>query len=132
MKRLIPFLFFTIFIFVSCNKKIIPGIFDFNAEEIFKYGETNISPNNLVIFSITQINDYRCPRDFSCVWQGSADITLKFDSPQNDSLILRTYNNRLDTILNFSFELIDVSPYPISFETIEMEDYDVTLIIKKL
>ena len=132
MKNLILILFFSTFVFVSCNEKIIPGTFDFNTREIFKFGETNLSPNNTLAFSITQINDSRCPKGVECTWQGSADITLNFDSPQKDSLVLRTHNNLIDTFANYSFELIDISPYPIYNETIEMEGYDVTLIIKEI
>ena len=132
MKNLILTLLFVTVIFVSCNEKTLPGTFNFNTREIFKFGETNISPNNTLVFSTTKINDSHCPEGVECAWQGSADIMLKFDSPQNDSLVLKTYNNRIDTFANYSFELIDVSPYPIYTETIEMEEYDITLIIKKL
>ena len=132
MKNLILILLFLTFISVSCNKKIIPGTFNFNTEEIFKYGEINISPNNLIIFSITQINDYRCPSDVYCLWGGSADIKIEFEVPQKDSIILKTHNNRIDTFANYSFELIDVSPYPVSTETILLEEYNVTLKIKEL
>jgi hypothetical protein len=67
-----------------------------------------------------------------CVWEGKADVKIDVTSPVRGSITLSTYNHLTDTIGNYSFELKDVSPYPISTKTIKLEDYNVTLKIVEL
>jgi hypothetical protein len=67
-----------------------------------------------------------------CVWEGKVDITIEMESPQSGSIVLSTFDNLIDTIDNFSFEIIEVLPYPISTSIIELEDYNVTLKIEEL
>ena len=132
MKNLILILFISTFLFISCKKKTEPDTFNIGIEEVFQINETNYSPNNSLIFSITNINDSRCPEGAVCFWQGNADVELEIELPQKGSIILRTYNTKIDTFHNYSFELIDVSPHPSIKYTIELEDYEVTLIIREL
>ena len=87
-------------------------------------------------FSITEINDSRCASDVTCIWAGKADVTIEVESPVKGSLVLSTIENgidhKTDTLGNYSFQLIDVSPYPVSTQIIKLEEYDVTLKIQKL
>jgi hypothetical protein len=132
MKFLIQILFFVSFIFVSCSKDTLSDSFKIGLENEFQYGEINQSDDNSLKFSITEINDSRCPSDVVCIWEGEAIVKIKIESPQKATINLSTYDNLIDTLANYSFELIDVSPYPISTKTIKLNDYTVTLKIEEL
>lgn len=130
MKQIILGVFFTLLIFSSCNKD--EQIKTFVLEQKFQIDQSFASTNNPLKFTITEINDSRCPSDVVCVWEGKADVTIKVESPVSGIITLSTYDHLIDTVGNYSFELIDVSPAPISTETIELEDYKVNLKIKEL
>lgn len=132
MKKLILITFLATLLIHSCNKEDLSTSFKIGLEEEFKQGKINQSDNNLLKFSITEINDSRCPSDVVCVWEGKADVKIVVEYQQPGSIILSTYNNSIDTIGSFSFELIEVSPYPISTQNIDLEDYKVTLKINEL
>jgi len=132
MKKLIFTTFFAAILFASCNNESIPESFDIGKIEEFHHGEINQASDNALKFSITEINDSRCPSDVVCVWEGKADVKIVVESPQPGSIVLSTYDNLIDTVGNFSFEIIEVLPYPISTQTIELEDYNVTLKIEEL
>ncbi len=83
-------------------------------------------------FLVTEINDSRCPSDVVCVWQGKADVKINVKSPVSGSLPLNSYDQLVDTIGNYSFELKEISPYPGSTKVIKPEDYTVTLKIVEL
>jgi len=116
----------------SCQDENELGYFPLGVSIEFQYGLLNSSENNALRFSITEINDSRCPGDVVCVWQGKAEIKLKIEAPQQRSLVLNTYDNVKDSAGNHSFELIDVSPYPISTQTIKTSGYTVTLLIEEI
>lgn len=132
MKKLITLITISAFIIFSCEKNEIDENFDFGIEKSFQIEDHYLSHDNNLEFSITAINDSRCPSDVVCVWEGKADVTIKVESPQVGIITLSTYNNLIDTVGNYSFELKDVSPYPISTKTIKLEEYQVTLKILEL
>ena len=132
MKNSILLFILTLFIFVSCNEETSSDSFKIGFENEFQYGILNQSLDNSIKLSITEINDSRCPSDVVCVWQGEAIVKIEIELPQKGTISLSTYDNLIDTFANYSFELIDVSPYPISTETIELKDYNVTLKIEEL
>ena len=130
MKNIILIIFLTSILITSCNKENeTEPLF---LEQIFQIDEIFQSENDQLKFTITEINDSRCPSDVVCVWEGEAVVTVRLEEPQQGVIELSTYDNQLDTIGSFSFELVDVSPYPVSTETIELEDYDITLRINEL
>ena len=132
MKNSILLFILTLFIFVSCNDETSSDSFKIGFENEFQYGILNQSNDNSLKLSITEINDSRCPSDVVCVWQGEAIVKIEIELPQKGTISLSTYDNLIDTFANYSFELIDVSPYPISTETIELNDYNVIMEIKEL
>ncbi len=132
MKNSILLFILTLFIFVSCNEETSSDSFKIGFENEFQYGILNQSHDNSIKLSITEINDSRCPSDVVCVWQGEAIVKIEIELPQKGTISLSTYDNLIDTFANYSFELIDVSPYPISTEIIELNDYNVTLKVEEL
>lgn len=117
---------------VSCDNEIISDSFSLGLENDFKVNGDYHSTDNSLSFSVTEINDSRCPSDVVCVWQGKADVKIEVKSPVSGLISLNTFDNLIDTVGNYSFELKDVSPYPVSTSVIKLEEYDVTLKIVEL
>lgn len=134
--KFILFTFVSLILLFSCNKKEITTDTEFEIEKSFKINDVYQSNSNSLKFKITEINDSRCPSDVTCVWEGKADVSIQVESPVVGNIVLSTINNGFDqttdTIGNFSFQLIEVSPYPISTQTINLEDYQVKLKVKNL
>lgn len=118
--------------FISCNEEPIPGLISFGVENEFRINGDYYSVDNALKFTITEVNDSRCPSDVVCIWAGKADVKIKVESPVASILTLSTYDNQVDTVGQYSFKIIDVSPYPISTKTIQPEDYVVLLKIERL
>jgi len=118
--------------FISCDEEPIPDSFSFGVENEFKINGDYHSIDNSLNFTITDVNDSRCPSDVVCIWAGKVDVKIKVESPVPGTITLSTYDNPVDTIGNYSFKITDVSPYPISTKTIKLEDYVVLLKIEKL
>lgn len=118
--------------FISCDQEPIPDSFSFGVENEFKINGDYLSIDNSLKFTITEINDSRCPSDVVCIWAGKADVKIKVESPVPGTITLSTYDNQVDTVGSYSFKIIDVSPYPISTKTIKLDDYIILLKIEKL
>ena len=132
MKTLYIFLVLITISFISCDKVTFSESFSLGLENDFKiYGEYH-SIDNALNFSIVEINDSRCPSDVVCVWEGKADVKINVISPVKGIITLSTYDHLTDTIGNYSFKLVDISPYPVSTKTIKIEEYNVTLKIVEL
>lgn len=85
---------------------------------------------NEILFRIDRVEDSRCPLRAQCVWQGEAKVFLSIDQPVSIDTVFSTTENKF-SIQNYSFELIDVSPYPEVPDGIKMKDYRITMIVKK-
>ncbi|NCB09501.1 MAG: hypothetical protein EOM73_15235 [Bacteroidia bacterium] len=132
MKNLIWLLFVSGILLFSCQSENFPDTFRYGLNEIFQAGDDYCSANQSLKFRIAEINDSRCPSDVICIWQGEAVVKIAVETPLSGSLELSTFNNLTDTIGPYSFELIDVAPYPISTKTIRLEEYKVTLKISEI
>jgi len=132
MKNLLYFPFLILLFLLSCEDETADGKFDFGEDEIFHTDQYYRSGDNSLKISIREINDSRCPADVVCIWQGETVVKIEIESPQNSTVSLKLYEDPIDTIGNYSFELKDVSPYPVSTETTLFRDYDVTLRIEKI
>ncbi len=132
MQRLLIILLILFFTVTACEKSEDQITYDFESEIQIKLGQTINSNDNKSSIKITEINDSRCPSDVVCVWQGEAQVTFEFTYGAKTNLVLSTFEPQADTIDNFIFRLIEVTPYPISTSTIELEDYTVSLEISEL
>lgn len=119
-------------LFISCENETVSESFSVGLESKFKINNDYQSLDNYLNFSITEINDSRCPSDVQCIWEGKVDVKIKVLNPTSGTITLSTYHHLIDTIGNYSFEIKDVSPYPVSNKTIKLEEYDVTLKIVEL
>jgi len=136
MKAVYFLLIVLVIAFLSCEKENTSETFPLGLQNEFKINDVYHSTDNALKFKITEINDSRCPIDVECVWAGKADVKIRMESPVEESFVLSTYNNSLyssiDTVGNYVFQLIDVSPYPISSLEINLEEYKVILKIEIL
>ena len=87
--------------------------------------------------SILDIQDSRCPSDVTCVWEGEVKISINVvndHSPLgNFTLTSRAGDKSLSTqtVNDFTVQIIDVNPYPVSTKQISLSDYVVTLIVSE-
>lgn len=132
MKTFYSLLIIIAFSLTSCDKETFPESFTIGLGSEFKINNEYFSSDKSLIFSITEINDSRCPSDVICVWEGKADVKIEVTNPVRGSILLSTYKHQIDTIGNYSFELKNISPYPISTKAIKLKEYSVTLKILEL
>ena len=105
---------------------------DIIGDNKFKHGEIIQSDNNKISLEITNINDSRCPSDVVCIWEGEARITLEFKNSTISVFELSTNGPLIDTVDNYIFKLIEVNPYPVSTEVLELKDYRIKMDVEKL
>ncbi len=80
--------------------------------------------------------DCRCPDGAVCIWEGYVEIQLK--AQQKDqapvTLALSTYGGDRDSVLflNYSLQLVGVTPYPSIEEERDPTAYKADLILRKL
>lgn len=116
----------------SCETEDDGGnYFDFGKESEFEINKEYLSNDQQLKFTISIINDSRCPTGAQCIWAGEARVTIAIESPSVDTLILSTHDKLKDTYKNIEFELIEVSPYPNIQKEIKPEDYLVMLNISQ-
>lgn len=132
MKKKILFSILLGLVLFSCIYENEPEKFSSGFEDKFRIDTDYLLNNNSLKFKIKEVNDSRCPSDVVCVWAGKADVTIEIESPVSETFTLSTSDNKIDTVGNYSFELIDVSPYPVSTKQIKTEEYKMTLNIKEL
>ena len=93
-----------------------------------------LQAENLEIRFWSLPEDSRCPSDVTCVWEGQARILLLVGSGGEEAdeieLISRAGQSELSRAVvdPYTIELVSVEPYPISTETIDLEDYRITLV----
>ena len=126
---LIPFL--GLFVFYSCANDVIPDLFDFGKETQFRINEIYSNNTDSLVFKISGISDSRCPIGVTCIWEGEARIELAITSPGKDTLELSTHNQLVASSGKYTFELIEVFPYPDIEKEIEPGDYKVTMVVTK-
>jgi hypothetical protein len=119
-------------LFFACNKEDVPDDFVFGIEKSCKINGEYQSDDQSLRFKLTEINDSRCPSDVVCVWEGMVEIKIAVEKPVSGTIELNTHFHTIDTLANYSFEVMEVTPYPISTQTIDLEDYIVKLKIKNL
>jgi len=103
-----------------------------------KFGESlQINTEGDGLSFIEVVEDSRCASDVTCVWEGRVTVGLLIErggqAPKNVLLSLGGLSEGHVTELlieNIWVRLVDVSPYPISTESTQVEDYTVILEIE--
>ena len=132
MKKFLVFIFLIPLAF-ACKESEIQNenLFDFNGTVQVKHGQILQSDHSDISMQIININDSRCPSDVVCVWEGEARITIEFINTKTSTFELSTSEPK-DTVDNYIFTLMDVAPYPVSTEILELEDYTIKLDVEEL
>lgn len=112
----------TILTFIGCKKQI--GL-DLSGTYTIKSGERLSIPQNGNMASVTASDfaDSRCPINSDCVWAGTGTITIKFKDANKEQTIALCIGactvvskpKIQDIVLNnvnYTLELIELSPYP--------------------
>ena len=141
MKTLKLFTFLCIVtLYSSCDNGESDNPLDFQLGQSFElaFGQSaDCTCDNLTVTFAEVLEDSRCPSDVVCIWEGQARIKLNVQAPDGQhplELISRAGLSDLarDTLDNLVYELLDVSPYPVSTRPIDEDDYRIELIVKEL
>jgi len=102
---------------IACDEKReeVPIDTKFGDPITLKVGEsTDIQEGVLTISFDKVVEDSRCPNGVDCFWQGQAMIQLLVNTSTTVDLIMQAGKEELavDTLDNFIYTLLDVSPYP--------------------
>lgn len=105
-----------------------------NALFTIQVGKTVEIKSERLTITLTDISDSRCPTDVTCVWEGEIALNLIVkkggDKSKESSLEIKTSQSSKVLFENYSIELSDVEPYPVSTMEIKKEDYVVNLVVK--
>lgn len=85
------------------------------AEYVISYGETVSVGGGLSLEFTTLAEESRCPVDVTCIWEGNAQILMRWRSPRGEGRIeLNTHPNRQTsaTVDSRSVNLRKLEPYP--------------------
>lgn len=132
MKTLIVILTFVVCCGFACNHEDDCEFFRIGEETIFRHGVENCSNDLAFRFQIEEIQDSRCPEGVVCVWQGEVSVKLSVKAAIDYEVILKSHNQPVDTVGNYIFSMIEVTPYPKYKQPVEISDYRVTLKIDRL
>jgi hypothetical protein len=118
-------LFFFVCAF-SCDKQEL-------GENEYRIGELYIFDDELS-FTIEKIDEFRCPADVICIWQGDAYVHLKIIHYGVIRDTMALWNNIHPNPLivgPYSFQLEAVIPYPDTRKKIDEEDIIVNMVISR-
>jgi hypothetical protein len=103
--------------------------------------DTEVAYSEGIKIKITKIEDSRCPKSVTCVWQGSARIYLTVSGMEvsKDLVLDFLADNSKPANANFELgsqkyfiEIADVLPYPATTDEIKLKDYKISLTVKKI
>ncbi len=118
MKNLIVLLaLFSITFFNSCSKDDdikVGNEFDLKLEQTLTFKEGGFD------LELINVADSRCPPNMDCLWPGAGVIDIRIIDGEDaiTTIQLSTNDNYITNTVNyggFTFELIDLLPYPGSF-----------------
>jgi hypothetical protein len=117
--RVLPFFLLA----AACEKMEIGEPIDCRIGKLYK-------ADNGLSFSIDSLNDSRCPRNALCFWTGDVDLyfNIHFNKVQTDTLISLLRNNPF-VVGNFTWKILEVTPYPEAGSMINPEDYRIKMVI---
>lgn len=116
-------------IFISCGDDQESIGFEFGSEQEFQLNIPNNSIDSSLKFTLSDMQDSRCPEGITCIWQGEARFKVIVEVPVKDTFELSTHNISSGSSQEFNFELIRVNPYPDLVTEIKPEDYRIKLVI---
>lgn len=106
--------------------------FSLGQEFTLNLGQTGRTPDSSLVVSFADVpEDSRCAPDLVCVWEGFAKVRLSIASDEGDGEVILSTNPTIcctaDTLAPYRYQLIDLSPVPLSTE--KNPDPTATLVI---
>ncbi len=132
MKAFLVFFMFVICCGFSCRNEDECSYFRIDEEAVFRKGTEYCASNASLRFSISNIQDSRCPEGVVCVWQGEVNVILNVYNYSESEVVLKSVHQPSDTVGVYVFSLVQVDPYPRYKHPVETDDYRVTLKIYHL
>ena len=129
-QKLACLVFVLLFLLAACtpaDKALRPG------QLVLKPGERASSANGAVSITFVEVaQDSRCPSDVDCVWAGKVQVLIEVHQGtelQQYTLTLPPLEADISvmTLADYTIELKDVQPYPVSTDPIDSADYEITL-----
>ena len=94
-----------------------------DSEFVLQFNQSaEIKSEELKITFLNVTSDSRCPADVTCIWQGQADIEISVQKGDQDSTVSLSIggdSSPEESIFDlYLIQLVDISPFPISTESI--------------
>jgi len=126
-----------LFISLGCHsQKDVPA--DKDETYNIALGET-LSIDSYTIAFVEVLEDSRCPKNMTCVWQGRARVKLIIEpetGPEEEQIVIlgklqseEKANTVLASIVNQALEVVALSPYPDANTELDTKSY--TLMIQR-
>lgn len=101
-----------------------------------KIGKTAMSETGDKLSFLALVEDSRCPANAMCIWQGMVEVELKLKTADGEQVF--RLNSDPDatgagtaSVLGYDISLVNVLPYPGTYEEANPEDFWVELAVKK-
>lgn len=128
-----------LFISLGCHsQKDVPA--DKDATYSIALGET-LSIDSYTIAFVEVLEDSRCPKNMTCVWQGRARVKLIIEpetGPEEEQIVIlgklqqeEETNTVLVSIPNHALELVALSPYPDANTEMDTKSYTLMIQLKE-
>jgi hypothetical protein len=85
-------------------------------------------------FIIEKVSDSRCPTGVICIWAGNVVLSFKIiqNTSQVDTMICDSYcHNNPFNLTGYTWEILEVTPYPDIRKNIRQSDYKIKMLIKQ-
>lgn len=132
MKLIIGILIIVVLGGFSCSDEAEYTNTWFGGETVLSPGVHYQSEDLGFSLSVGAIDDSRCPEGVVCVWQGEVTVELFVKMQETNKIILKSFHHPADTLGKYTFELVEVYPYPKYKQPLEYKDYRITLRMGKL
>lgn len=132
MKIIVVIFAFVICCGFACDQDNDCVTFSFNTDEVFRHGVVYCPPDLSFQLSVEDIQDSRCPEGVVCFWQGEVTVKLGIGTGNDETVILSSFHEPVDTLGNYRFSLIEVYPYPKYKQPLVISDYRVKIRVEDL
>lgn len=122
-----------LFYFWGKNEVKKNGGIELPAEVELVFGETILAEGKEITFTDV-IEDSRCPKDATCVWEGQATVSLDIKVGENTNTVELNLFKEGNSVVSegLALSLLSLEPQPETGETLEDSDYSINLKIEIL
>lgn len=128
--------------FLACNKEeetpeSETDSFGLNEEIAMKVGGSiKVDDTDLTLAFMELAEDSRCPEGVECFWEGRAVVKLEVGDEENVVIELTSRAGHpdlaVDTLGNYVYQLLEVTPYPEEGVEIATEEYEIKVTVQEL